>query len=363
MEKIVFYNQPIAHRFGTALTDNIASGAWKTLELAVAWVRRSGTRHLKPSLNQFLSRGGTARFTVGVDIENTSKEGLRDLLDLQNAGDAETYIYHNEASATFHPKVYLLGNNQKSCLIVGSNNITEAGLFANTEAGLEIQASNQDPVIAEVRTALEYWRNETTGFVKRLDDTLLKDLAELGYIYNEITLSQRRTKTEKDSKAERAKAKKALFKSLHIAIPLPPPLPGGTTDTIGTVLLMRVRRASEKERRTQVQIPARVLDTQFFEGISQLKSAHDGRLHSIIFASARGGVNTRKLELPEINSFVDPVVRLERTDSEIVYQTFDATSILGHPIITALKEGLESHPRKTSQTVSDASRATLWRFI
>lgn len=125
MNNTLLYNQPIAHRFGKALMDIIDSGEWKRIEFAIAWVRQSGTKYLKPSLSKFLSDGGVSKFTVGIDIENTSKEGLEDLLELMDIGDSETFIYHNEAISTFHPKVYLLQSETRARLIVGSNNITE----------------------------------------------------------------------------------------------------------------------------------------------------------------------------------------------------------------------------------------------
>lgn len=363
MRKTIFYNQPIAHRFGSALISSIKSGGWKRIEIAAAWVRQSGTRHLMPCLNQFLSGRGTARFTVGVDIENTSKEGLEDLLELQNKGDSETYIYHNEANTIFHPKVYLLQNEEQACLIVGSNNITEAGLFVNTEAGLQIEAANNDPVIGDAKTALASWRDLSSGFVKKLDKFLLKDLVGLGYVQSENAISSRRRTNEATGKAKRPDPMQMLFRSLSITIP-PPPLMTPSFPMIGTVLLMRVRRASKTERRTQIQIPIRVLRTKFFEGINGLVSAHDGRTHSIITATARGGINTMKVELPEIDPITDPVVRLERTPSAIIYQAFDANSILGRPIMDALRKGLEFYPPVTFITrPQEPLRATWWRFI
>lgn len=360
MSKTIFYNQPLAHRFGTALMDSVKSGMWGRLEIASAWVRQSGTRHLKPSLNQFLSTGGTARFTIGVDIENTSKEGLEDMLELQNMGDSETYIYHNEATTTFHPKVYLLQNDEQARLIVGSNNITEAGLFVNTEAGLQIEAANDDAVIVDAKTALASWRDLSGGFVKKLDEILLRDLVSLGYVHSESAIRSRRI-NETAAKTRRSHGQ-ALFGRLNITAP-PPPLTA-SLPMVGTVLLMRVRRASETTRRTQIQIPINVLRTRFFEGINELVSAHDGRTHSIVTATARGGVNTMKVELPEIDSMADPVVRLERTSTAITYQTFDANSLLGRPIMDALRKGLEFIPPVTSLTrPADPVHATWWRFI
>lgn len=170
----MFYNQPLAHRFGTALASDIENEKWTRIEIAVAWVRHSGTQHLEPSFKKFLGRGGFAQVTVGVDIENTSVEGLKDLLTLQSDGNIKTYIHYNEAETTFHPKVYLLRNDTDARLIVGSNNLTEAGLFINTEAGLQFDAPLTDPLIRDARTALATWRDPNTGLAKRLDATLLQ---------------------------------------------------------------------------------------------------------------------------------------------------------------------------------------------
>ncbi len=359
-----FYNQPIAHRFGRSLIGSIESGEWERIEVAVAWVRRSGTRHIKPCLAKFLATGGTAKFTVGIDIENTSKEGLDDLIELQDVGDCESYIYHNEANATFHPKVYLFQNKSRTRLIVGSNNITEAGLYVNTEAGLQIEAAGNDSLVVEVREALASWRDPSIGFAKRLDRTLLKDLVALGYVMPEAILRGRRRHSITEAKAKRLKTKRSLFPSLNVSVP-PPPSPLITREQIaGTVLLMRVRRASETARRTQVQIPIRVIRTKFFKGVTEIVSAHDGRSHALITASARGGLNTMKVELPEIDPMTDPVLRLERTPSAIVYQTFDANSVLGRPIMDALRKGLEfASPVTFLTTPMEPQRATWWRFI
>jgi len=311
----MFYNQPLAHRFGKALADDLESGKWQRAEMAVAWVRRSGMRHVAVPFGKFLKSGGAAQVTVGVDIENTSHEGLSDLLALQSAGSIETYIHHNEAEVVFHPKVYLLRNDAEARLIVGSNNLTEAGLFLNTEAGLQIDAPLADPVITEARTALAAWRDQ------------------------------------------------ALFKFQRVTRPEIRGVKVKTQKVAGTVLLMRVRRASESARRTQVQIPIRVVESKFFGGITHIVSAHDGRSHPLVQASARGSLNTIKLEIPEIEPMTDPVLRLERTANAIIYQAFDSVSVLGAPIRQALLNGFAMTPPATLQTPVDRSCATWWRFV
>jgi HKD family nuclease len=359
----MFYNQPLAHRFGTALASDLENGKWNRIEIAVAWVRRSGTRHLERPFKTFLGRGGFAQVTVGVDIENTSAEGLKDLLALQGDGNIETHIHHNEAATTFHPKVYLLRNEADARLIVGSNNLTGAGLYVNTEAGLQIDAPVNDQLIQDARTALAAWRDTSTGLAKRLDSTLLDDLVRLGYVFTEHELRQRRRASGERSKAKRAPTTQAIFKAQRYAAP-----PVRRTNLIaaqvpGTVLLMRVRRASESARRTQIQIPIRVVRTNFFSGIDALVSAHDGRTHRLVQATARGGLNTVKTEMPEIEPMADPVLRLERTASAIIYQAFDANSVLGTPIRQALLHGFEMSPPTSSSSIAALDKATWWRFI
>jgi HKD family nuclease len=358
----MLYNQPLAHRFGTALANDLESEKWQSLEFAVAWVRRSGTEHLATSFSKFLRGGGFGQLTVGVDIENTSAEGLGDLLEWQTEGNLETYIYHNEANPTFHPKVYLFRNDADARLIVGSNNITGAGLFVNTEAGLQLDAPIDDPVIHEARAALASWR-DTTELALRLDTTLLGDLVRLGYVFPEQELKQRRKASTDRSRKKRPKAGERLFKSRHFAVPPIRTRRRPRASVPGTVLLMRVRRASETARRTQIQLPIRVVQTEFFVGVRDLVSAHDGRAHTLIRASARGGLNTIKVEIPEIEPMADPVLRLERTATAILYQTFDAASVLGKPIQQALLNGFAMNPPTTFKTVPDEARATWWRFI
>jgi hypothetical protein len=354
----LFYNQPIAHRFGTSLATAVDSKKWTRVEMAAAWVRRSGTRHLESCFKKFLRRGGFALIIVGVDIENTSVEGLKDLLSLENHGSIETYIHHNEAGTTFHPKVYLLRNESEARLIVGSNNLTEAGLFLNTEAGLQLDAPLTDPIIRDACAALAAWRDPATGLAKKLDVTLLNDLVRLGYVFPEHELHKRRRASAKQSKARRPARSQVLFKAQRYAAP-----PVRRTPVPGTVLLMRVRRASETERRTQIQIPIRVVRTNFFAGVSALVSDHDNRTHPLVRATARGGLNTVKTEIPEIGPMADPVLRLEKTATSIRYRAFDANSVLGAPIRQALLNGFNMTPPITFSSIAVRARATWWRFI
>ena len=157
-----------------------------------------------------------------------------------------------------------------------------------------------------------------------------------------------------------------LFGFREISVP---PVPGGgdaTTppEAVGSVLLMRVRRASETERRTQIQVPIRVVRTGFFGADASVRGAHDSRVHTIRRAEAGGATNTMKLELPEIDPMTDPVVRFERTAAGIEYQVYDATSTLGTPVMEAMERGRRMAPPATHLTLPDNPRSsTWWRFV
>ena len=368
-----FYNQPSAHRFGTALIGEISSNRWHSFEVGVAWVRRSGLRHVEPAIRAFLRRGGIFRISVGIDIENTSVEGLEGLLGLQGDGQMEIYVCHNESQPIFHPKVYLFQNTRDAKLIVGSNNLTQAGLYVNTEAGLEVELPLGDSVIDDARIALASWRDPALRLSLPLDRALLQDLTDAGYVLPEQKLNQQHAKFRTTRKASGQGVKgKTLFGHLHVSAPplerRTPPAGRkarrpGASSSVGRVLLMRVRKASITERPTQTQVPIVVYRDPFFEGVKEIISSHNGQHHPIVEAGARGGINTLKLEIPEMRDFVDPVLRLEKTDSGMYYQAFDAQSALGRPIHVALQRGLAMKPPATLITRLPLDRATWWRFI
>jgi HKD family nuclease/hemin uptake protein HemP len=333
---------------------------WQSFNAAVAWVRKSGTDHTENGFKSFVERGGSVKISVGLDSNNTSVEGLKSLLSIQKYGYSRIYIYHNEANVIFHPKIYMFNNDNEARLIVGSNNLTSSGLYRNTEAGLQINAIIEHKVVTQALQSFSVWQDTSTPFVRLLDDGLLADMIKKKYVFSEAHLA----KHSESGKSYRKKEDR-LFGFHGVSAPAIPKvgeieLPKGA---VSSVLLMRLRRASERERRTQVQIPIRVVSTGFFGKDESVISAHDGRVHTLRYASARGGTNTIKLELPEIDPMVDPVSRFERHESGIEYQVYDAESTLGKPIMEALKRGREMHPPATMLTLeSKPDISTWWRF-
>ena len=174
MARAAFYDQPARHRFGQILIEELKQPHWLVVDIAVAWVRHTGARQLRSALRKFLRRGGILRITAGIDIENTSREGLAELLRLLRHGDAGVFVYHNEArTVTFHPKVYLFSNATKAKLIVGSSNLTWGGLSTNTEAALEVEAPLRQKAVQAAQEVLRSWRDPATLVARPLTRDLL----------------------------------------------------------------------------------------------------------------------------------------------------------------------------------------------
>jgi HKD family nuclease len=165
---------------------------WHTFNGAVAFVKKSGVAYLSDALQHFHERGGHTIITAGVDLHGTSVEGLKELLAVVGE-HGEVWIYHNEAGSTFHPKVFTLNNNQHAVVIIGSGNLTVGGLFVNSEAAikldLNLSVDEHREFFQQVESALSSWRDPSSGMAKRLDDNLLQQLLEAGYILPEARTS------------------------------------------------------------------------------------------------------------------------------------------------------------------------------
>ena len=359
----MFYNQPLSIRFGTELLKHIdfktgIEPFWDSLDIAVAWVRATGTAHLSDSFARFLKHGGQLCFIVGIDLQNTSKEGLQALLDLETYGDSATYVYHNEAGSVFHPKLYLFRNEEDARLIVGSNNLTAAGLFTNVEAGLQIETNLTDNVIEDAVDALESWRDTSTKLAVELDQAFLNLLYAEGYVKDEAnTRPPKRSETKPDG-GTTAK----LFGAQSYSVPLKPNDPpiftaqSSAAFPMGTVFLMRLR----KSRGTQTQIPKRVVNS-FFKEVEYVVSIQSGDKHRLNPALAHGFQNTIKLEIPELHRHMDTYAIFEKRPTGVHYEVHDIGTPKGDLIKSFLEKGFSTG--ETQFSIHDVSKATWWRNI
>lgn len=180
--RIEFVHQPSAsNRIGDRLKENLVA-PWTRFRAAIAFVKRSGTRHVAPALAAF-ARTRDVEIIVGIDHGGSSAEGLRDLLDAV-APTGRVIVFHNRLPFTFHPKVYLFQSAGAAELTIGSGNLTEGGLFTNYEAALHVSLRLDDPrdaaILRSVEQTLDAWADLSTGAALALDHALLARLTASG---------------------------------------------------------------------------------------------------------------------------------------------------------------------------------------
>lgn len=179
-----FLAQPATEgRLGDLLKDQFAQ-EWKHFRAAVAFARRSGTRHIADALHAF-SRESSVEIIVGIDHLGTSFEGLNELLKSVQP-DGKIFILHNRLPHTFHPKMFIFHSDSKARILIGSGNLTEGGLFTNYEAGvsfdLDLSEEKSGKLFQNIMSAMDQWTNANSEISHELDDALLAGLANAGLV-------------------------------------------------------------------------------------------------------------------------------------------------------------------------------------
>ncbi|NUT62723.1 phospholipase D family protein [Herbaspirillum sp. C9C3] len=331
---------------------------WRNAEFAVAWANNAGVNKIFSPLRDFVLAGCRVRVTVGLDFGHTTYEGLSRLLELEPGADMQTYVFFDENPAcTFHPKVFLFSNDDETRLMVGSNNMTGAGLESNVEATLSISAALADETVVGAFTALAMWRDEQNDSrIRRLTQGLLEELKDRRYVLTEEEVRARRRVDD----GIRAGTANPLFgrSSIRPVRPgsrTPGPLrpPGRTTGSaLGEVLLMRVR---PRRNGNQVQISMKILEASFMNGVEEVVSVQGAR-RRIGYNLARGIRNTARFEAPEMSTMQNPVARFQWVNVRhtgpgrgrervLQYEIFDAANDpQGLTILRKLESGIADPP-------------------
>lgn len=199
-----FIAQPQAtFRIGDFLKQSFADPQWTEFRAAVAFVKRSGTKHIRQPLEEFSKRGGLVKISAGVDAGGTSAEGLTDLMQAIEARGS-VLIFKNANSSTFHPKIYLFKSATAAAVVVGSGNLTEGGLFTNYEASLLLRLDLAVPadaaLLASMLQALDEWSTPTPGLCYQLDPALLVQLVAQGHVPDEVRAWGDEKATKEDQK-------------------------------------------------------------------------------------------------------------------------------------------------------------------
>ncbi len=168
---------------------------WTSFRAAVAFVKRSGVRHIGPALKAF-ARDNTVEIVAGIDHQGTSYEGLSDLQSAVSP-NGRIVIVHNRLPHTFHPKVFLFRSLCEAELVIGSGNLTQGGLYTNYEVGLRIHLNLANAMQSELLKGIEYtldhWAQQSNSVSQELTNDVLDVLRKSGTVLHESEISSTRT--------------------------------------------------------------------------------------------------------------------------------------------------------------------------
>lgn len=153
-------NQPFNGNLGDYLLKIISKEYYEFI-ITSAFVNNNAILRLKETIEQFREQGGKVKAFVGIDLDGTSYEALSSLLEITD----DLYIIHSEDhSTTFHSKFYILKNDAKAIIIIGSNNLTGGGLWTNIETysidELDLRSPSDSEKFQTILTIFETYEDE-----------------------------------------------------------------------------------------------------------------------------------------------------------------------------------------------------------
>ncbi|MEB6051559.1 phospholipase D family protein [Enterococcus gallinarum] len=175
--------QPSDGAFGELLQNQLLAAETGDFYAISAFAKNSGVLTLEDAISAFRSKGGKTTFVVGIDLDGTSIEALKNILRMADS----LFVVHSENNITFHPKIYTLSSKTNYFIAIGSNNLTKGGLFNNYESSMISEAKKpQTELSAQFSKILSLYtddKNSTVLEIKSEDD--IDRLAEEGYIHSE----------------------------------------------------------------------------------------------------------------------------------------------------------------------------------
>lgn len=211
------------NQFGEELRQLLAAGThYSRIAFISAFVALRSLLRFRQVLLAHNRRGTDLRFVIGIDLGGTSREVLEELL----RWGCTTYIFHNSLSrATFHPKVYLLEKEAAAILFIGSNNLTDGGLYTNYEVTTRYDFSfpRDSQEYGDALATLDRFLNPQGVTAKPLDRALIDTLVARGELPTEADARRRTGKRARAQRRASATLPPSPFSGVGVG--LPPLLP------------------------------------------------------------------------------------------------------------------------------------------
>lgn len=117
---------------------------------ATAFLNYSGLALLYPHIRQILTDEGSVHLMHGPDFRIVDPDAVQTLTDLRTEFGNFHYYVHTETR--FHPKLYIVDWEDSATAVVGSSNMTRAGLSTNDEVNAVITGGRMTRGIRECHT-------------------------------------------------------------------------------------------------------------------------------------------------------------------------------------------------------------------
>jgi HKD family nuclease len=182
-------------QLGKVIDDLIPdSSPCKKIVFVSAFVALRTILRLREKILYQKDQGAEIIFNIGFDLFGTSKN----VFDELNTWNCNVFVTHNSLPrVTFHPKMYLIETVRSATIIIGSNNLTDGGMFTNFEnSSLASFLLPQENIqYQKYLNSVNNLINPTeSGTTKKLSQPLIDKLSRAGLIINE---SEARKRSEK----------------------------------------------------------------------------------------------------------------------------------------------------------------------
>jgi superfamily II DNA or RNA helicase/HKD family nuclease/uncharacterized protein (DUF1330 family) len=118
------------------------------LDMAVAFIQKSGLEALKQQYRDFLARGGRARLLTGDYLDITDPDALQELLDW--GGQLDLRVFQVKGGS-FHLKAYLFHfAENRGAAYIGSSNLTALALGEGIEWNIRTGSAQTEPTFQQI---------------------------------------------------------------------------------------------------------------------------------------------------------------------------------------------------------------------
>ncbi len=140
---------------GSKITYDLQSGHYSNLKIIVAYAKNSAISKIYEDLSTFINKGGKLEAIIGIDQKITSYQAL---INLSKFTKDKLFVHHDKGAITFHPKMYLFGNQAIENVYIGSSNLTSGGLYTNFEANVNILLDSSNNAQQFQQEVTNYWQ-------------------------------------------------------------------------------------------------------------------------------------------------------------------------------------------------------------